>query len=487
MTSFAPLWRSCGRPGASDVERVLARRHLLDFVGIVFPEYRVNWHHRLLAKKLEELQAGTLTRLIVDMPPRHGKSELVSRQFPAWCLGRNPNEQIISCSYNTPTAKDFNRDVQKIMLSPEYKTIFPASMLNERNVVTIADRTVLRNSDTFEIVGARGAYRAAGIGGGITGKGATIGIVDDPIKNHQEAYSPTYRERTWAWWTSTFLTRGEGAFSMGGDVRLAVCVTRWHDDDLVGRLCEKMEEGGEKWEVIELPAILDTKPAAGDPRKQGQALWPAKYSIEHLERIRQAIGERDWNALYQQRPSDISGGTFHRDWWRFYTETPKLDLVWTTWDMSFKDTKTGSFVVGQVLGRRGSDIFLLDQVRGRWDFVETIRRFRAVARKWPQAMAHLVEEKANGAAVISALKGEVMGLIPINPKESKEARAAAIAPLVEAGNIHLPKWAAWLPGLLSELSSFPKGRHDDQVDALTQGVQYGRVSGIQAYEVLTRF
>lgn len=404
--------------------------------------------------------------------------------FPAWALGKNVNEQVIACSYNDVFAKDFNRDVQRYMTDETYPQIFPEARLNTSNVVSAADRGVRRNARMFELVGERGVYIAAGVGGGITGKGATIGIIDDPVKNHKDAFSETVRRQQLNWYTSTFLTRGEGAFSTGGDMRVVLCMTRWHEDDLAGHLLKEMEDGGDQWDIVNLPATLDCEPHPMDPRKQGEALWPEKYSAKDLAKIRKRVGERDWNALYQQRPVDVSGGMFKRDWWRYYSETPRLDLIWTSWDMTFKDTKRGSYVVGQVWGRAGANMYLLDQVRGRWDFVKTLEQFRALSHKYPQAMAHLVEAAANGHAVISTLRNEIMGVVPVKPDGSKEARAAAVTPLVEGGNVWLPSWAGWIPAFIGETSSFPKGANDDQVDAMTQALSYGKRSTIAAYEAL---
>lgn len=463
------------------IDQILATRHLIDFAATTSPHYRPAFHHRLIADALAKLQRGDVTRLMILMPPRHGKSELVSRLFPAWALGKNPDEQIIACSYNDDTAKDFNRDVQRIMLSQPYAGAFPGTRLSTTNVVTRSDQNVLRNSKVFEVIGHRGSYRAAGIGGTITGKGATIGIIDDPIKNHEEAYSQTYRERVWNWYTSTFLTRGEGSFALGGDMRIAICVTPWHEDDLAGRLLRRAKEDpdADQWTVIRLPAIQDEDaPAVYDTRERNAALWPEKYTAEKLNQIRVNVGTRDWNALYQCRPQPPEGGMLKREWWGTYNEDPhdiakRCTQVFQSWDMTFKDTKRGSFVVGQVWGVARPKFYLLAQVRARLDFVGTLDVFSTVCEMWPQSTAKLVEDKANGPAVISALKERIGGILPVQPRGSKEARAAAVSPLVESGNVYLPARAPWLEGFMDEAAAFPNGTTDDQVDAMTQALQYG--------------
>lgn len=473
-------------PQPRELRKSLARTRMMDFVTTVFPGYRVNWHHRLIAEKLEAVQRGEITRLMVSVPPRHGKSELVSRMFPAWALGRNPNEQVIACSYNDLFAKDFNRDVQRYMTGKTYPRIFPGTRLNERNVVAVADRGARRNARQFDIVGERGSYIAAGVGGGITGKGATIGVIDDPIKNHADAYSETVRRAQLNWYTSTFLTRGEGSFSMGGDMRVILCMTRWHEADLAGHLLEQMEDGGDQWDIVNLPAILDCEPTPGDPRKQGEALWPEKYDVAALEKIRKRVGERDWNALYQQRPHDEAGGMFKAHWWQRYDETPRLESVWTSWDMAFKGSNKSDYVVGQVWGRARGCLYLLDQVRGQWDFVRTVLEFRNMAARYPQAMKHLVEDKANGPAVINALRKDIMGIIAVDPQGSKEARAAAVTPIVESENVYIPRKAHWVNGFISECSSFPRGKNDDQVDAMTQAISHGQTNAAATYAAAAR-
>ena len=423
---------------------------------------------------------------MIFLPPRHGKSELATRQFPAWCLGKDPDEKVICCSYNDDTAKDFNRDVQQIMMLPAYHKVFPESRLNERNVVTVADHTVLRNAKVFQIVNHKGEYRGAGVGGTITGKGATIGIIDDPIKNHEEAFSPTYRERVWKWYTSTFRTRGEGAFAKGGDVRIVLCMTRWHEDDLAGRLLKRAKEGGEPWHVVSMPAVADVKQCEDDEREENEPLWPEKYSLQHLEDIHLDVGTLDWESLYQQRPYTPGGNIVKKKWWRFYTETPPLSQIIQSWDMSFKETSSSSYVVGIVMGIAWPNIYILDLIRKRLDFVPTLNAVRAMTAAWPMAMTKLVEDKANGPAVINVLRDEIPGFVAVTPQGSKQARLVACTPVIEAGNVLLPQDAQWVDAFMEELAAFPNGAHDDQVDALSQGLNHIKGSPIAKLEQLTR-
>jgi predicted phage terminase large subunit-like protein len=455
------------------------------------PTYRANWHHVLIANYLERVQLGEISRLLIFAPPRHGKSQLASRHFPAWCLGKNPDEQILAWSYNDPTAQDFNRDTQRIMLSDAYTEVFPNTQLNTRNVFTRAADKARRNARIFDVVGTRGYYQGAGTGGPFTGHGGTLIIVDDPVKNYEEAFSKTHRERVWNFWRSTLRTRSEGAFAIGGDVRIVGLLTRWHEDDWAGRIIQdaKAGQGGEQWHVISLPAILDADPMPGDPREQGEALWPEKYDLGQLTQLRRSVGAQSWEALYQQRPSPPEGGMFKRHWWRRYDQPPeRFDIVTQSWDMTFRDTTSGSFVVGQVWGAKGPKHYLLDQIRERLDFVTTLERFRALSKRWPNAIAKLVEDKANGPAVISALSNEIGGIISITPRGGKEARAASCTPIVEAGNVYLPLRADWgVDEFIEEHAAFPSGAHDDQVDATSQYLNHSNASVVAAMERLVQW
>jgi hypothetical protein len=239
-----------------------------------------------MCRKIDDLLDGKIKRLIISCPPRFGKSEVVSRRLPAYVLGKNPDASIIACSYSADLAARMNRDVQRIIDSPEYADLFPESRLNEANIRTVAQGTFLRNSDLFEIVGHTGVYRSCGIGGGITGMDFnSIGIIDDPIKNREEAESPTIRNKIWEWYTDTFYTRREN------DAPILVTQTRWHEDDIIGRLLESSKnEDADQWEVVSLPAMSEEERPAYDIRTgPNQALWPGRYDVERLNQIRATV------------------------------------------------------------------------------------------------------------------------------------------------------------------------------------------------------
>lgn len=457
---------------SAGLRRSLAQQSMAGFVYATMPGYLMGWVHETICAELDDfLRAvadGLSPRLMLCMPPRHGKSELASRRFPAYVFGRYPDMSIIGTSYSADLASRLNRDVQRVIEQPEYIEIFPQTTLSAKNIHTVATGNYLRNSDLFEIVGHRGSYRSAGVGGGITGMGGDILIVDDPFKDRAEADSPTIRRKVWDWYTSTLYTR----LAPGGGI--LVINTRWHMDDLSGRLLEAARRGeGDQWRVVEFPAI-----AAHDElrRKAGEALHPERYPLEQLLAVKRALGSRDWEALYQQHPVPDGGNIFKAEWLRFWLpkDLPeKFDHVLLSWDMTFKDGDDNDYVVGQVWGRAGADRYLLDQVRARMGFTDTLASFRALAEKWPQATRKLVEDKANGPAVIDSLRHHVSGIIPVSPDGSKTARAHAVTALFEAGNVYLPhpQHCSWASEYVSELTQFPGAAHDDQVDATTQALR----------------
>ena len=452
-----------------EARRELARRTMRDFVLYVDDNYQMNWHHRLLCDYLDKLACKEIRRLMVFMPPRHGKSELVSRKFPAFLLGKNPDTSIISCSYSADLASRMNRDVQRLIDSERYLELFPGTQLSNQHTRRFYETRYTRNNNMFEVVDKKGTYRSSGVGGGITGMGGEYIIIDDPVKNREDADSATMREKVYDWYTSTLYTRLEK------DGCILLTLTRWHEDDLAGKLLKAAQEGADQWTILELPAVCEYPPKPYDVRQEGEALWKWKYDEEALEKMKVTVGSRDWAALYQQHPTPGEGGTFKREWWNYYKVLPDglYDFV-QSWDCTFKDAQSSDYVVGQVWARKGSSRYLLDQVRGRMSFTETLRAIRSLSAKWPQAIRKLVEDKANGTAVIDVLRKEIPGLIPVEPEGGKIVRANAVTAVAEAGNIYLPdpSIAPWVHDFVEEHAVFPNGANDDQVDAQTQANTY---------------
>lgn len=771
------------------IRQSLARQSLLGFILYTFKGYKAGWVHEEICQKLDDfldaVRRKESPRLMLTMPPRSGKTEIVSRRFPAYVFGRYPDTSIIATSYAADLASRNNRDVQKIMDDIPYGEIFPQSKLYGKNTRSNVQGTYLRNSDIFEVVGHKGVYKSAGIGGGITGMGGDILIVDDVFKDRSEADSPTIRNKVYNWYTSTLYTR----LSPGGGI--LIIMTRWHPikddtpvlttkgwkkhgelkigdyvfgidgkpvkvkyvtppvwcdvkistetediicskthlwavksrpehkpkvveagellkinkqrtlpkikpieftntvplpidpywlglwlgdgdkkapiircgknyykhcestvysykkrqcshgdyfytytgqgirkhltklnlinnkhipdiyktasvsdrlellaglidsdgdksnnlyrfantnmrlyrdvkdvvhslgmicsndvivnkkntvafdkykrnydclrfsfsptieipckikykkinklykkergitaslapknecgwgrcisttakdglylvgkslipthntDDLCGRLLEK-DKDAKKWEVIEYPAIA----THDEPhRKQGEALHPERYDLKELLQIKSDIGSRDWEALYQQKPTVNGGTVFKKEWFKYWNVLPsRFDTMITSWDMTFKGTDGTDYVVGQVWGRKGADCYLIDQVRKRMSFTETLHEFIKLSNKYPKALKKLVEDKANGSAVIDTLKNTVQGITPIEPDGGKVSRAYAITPMLEAGNVYIPSPLIykWVDDYVTELTNFPVVAHDDQVDATTQALR----------------
>lgn len=401
------------------------------------------------------LEAATVggVHAIVTMPPRHGKSELGSAWAPPWLLGVRPDFRVMLGAYQANFAAMWGQRARDRMLEfgPSYF-----------GVEVDPDHSA---RDDWGIKGHLGGMITAGVGGAFTGRGADLVLIDDPIKNQEEALSEVYREKTWEWFNSTVYTRLEP----GGSV--IVTLTRWHEDDLAGRL---IADQPDKWRVIRLPARAEKDDPIG--REEDEALWPERYDLEALKVIERQIGSFWFSALYQARPTPAEGGLLKRDWWQYAAPPSDVTGWMTCWDMAFKDTKDSSYVVGQLWCRRGADSWLVDQVRARMDFPSTTKAMLRFAAKHPQAHTHLVEDKANGPAVIDTLRSVLGGIVPAKAKESKEARVSSVSMFVEAGNVHLPTTPNFPSGgtveaFVDECAAFPNGAHDDQVDACAHALR----------------
>lgn len=457
-------------------ERLWAQDDLISFIRRLSPAYRPAWFHFKIADALRRVATGECKRLMIVMPPRHGKSTLASRYFPAWFLGLNPDSRIIATSYASRLAERFSRFSRNVVSDPKYP--FDVSLAKDS-----------RSADVWDLHAHAGGYISAGVGGSITGEGANVLLIDDPVKGAKESDSPTTRENTIEWFQETAYPRLEagGAIVMIG--------TRWRDDDLLGFVLKQQEQGGDRWEVLHFPAV----------NHQGEALWPEKYPIPELMLRKNNMTSRSWAAQYQGNPIPDEGGTFKQWWWSFwhYPGQPlppvtvkgpsgasiqkapvSLPTRWDgqsqSWDMSFKETDDGSYVVGQVWGSHGAGRWLLDQYRARVDFTQTVLAVRALTARWPTTRAKYIENKANGPAVISTLRREIPGIIEVEPEGSKEARANAMSYFVEAGNVYLPHpmIAPWVTTFIEECARFPLGENDDQVDALTQALLKTNTSAV---------
>lgn len=412
-------------------------------------------------------------RLIITMPPQEGKSTRVAKDFILWVLKHRPWTRVVGASYGQGLANRNGRSIRNTIKS------------NPDLGMTLAPDN--GSASEWQLDGRDGGLVSVGIGAGLTGRPADLEVIDDPIKDRKEADSEVYRQSVWDWWTDVASTR------LAPGAPVVVILTRWHEDDFAGRLLAA--EDGHLWEVLNIPAQADHDPEKGetDPlgREPGEFLESTRSrTLEQWQALRTRVGERTWNALYQGRPTSATGGIFKRKSFKRYDRPLWLeredgtrivtgfdDLV-LSWDMTFKDTEGTDKVAGHVWGRIGADTYLLDRVNRRMDFVETLAAFKALAARWPQALLKLVEDKANGPAVIAMLGRTVPGIVPIEPDGSKVARAAAVSPLVEAGNVWLPAslgvdgepFAPWADEVIEECAGFPTAKHDDDVDALSQAL-----------------
>lgn len=436
------------------------------------PDFIEGWFNKIIAAELQQfyfdVMAGKQPRLIIQAPPRSGKSELFSRRFPAWAFGQNPNLQIIAASYSTDLASRMNRDVQRIIDSEEYAGIFQETKLNSVNVATVSGKA-LRNSEIFEIVGHAGAYRSAGVGAGITGMGADIGIIDDPVKDAKEANSQTIRDSVWDWYTTTFYTR------LSPKSGILIGMTRWHEDDLAGRLLAEMNNDGDQWRVISFPAIAESDE---EFRKEGDALHPERYDIERLTKIKKAVGSQAWNALYQQRPSSKGGDVIKRAWFKRYSVLPLMRRVIIAGDTAQKVKQHNDFSVFIVAGI-GIDggLYIIDLIRGKWEAPELERKLEDIWNKYRashKAQSVYIEDKSSGTGLIQSIQRKRN--IPIKGVQvdaDKYTRVLGIQGFIESGYVFLPDGAEWVEDFLSECEKFTatdSHKHDDQVDTLTMAI-----------------
>lgn len=426
-----------------DEAQLFGRNNLIAYAIGTMPAYETPPHVELIGQKLESLERRGIKRLMVFMPPRHGKSFLISQFFPTWYLGRNPEHEIIFTSYSQEVASGFGRKIRNMMAEPIYQYFFPGTEISD-------DSSAVNRFNTNR----GGALYAVGAGGPLTSRGANLIIIDDIHKNRQEASSAVIRKRIHEWWGSTLYTR----LMPGGTIVLVQ--TRWHEDDLPGRI---LDEKAEEWEVLSLPALSEA----------GDALWPERYPVDRLMSIKSTIGTRDFDALYQQTPTPDTGNIFKRDWWKFYKVLPSdIGKMIQSWDLTFTEGESTDYVSGQVWAKRGADKYLIDQFRARAGFNGQIQAIRGLSAKHPKATGKHVEKSANAYALLEVLRKEIPGMILVPVHGSKIARAESISPQVEAGNIYLPdpSIAPWIHDFIEEHAVFPLGTNDDQVDAASQAI-----------------
>lgn len=455
-------------------KRELARRRFLPFVQRFNPDYQAGWVHKDICNRLEQFSQDVVDRksprLMIFMPPRHGKSQLTSKTFPAWHLGHNPRHEFIACSYSGALSMSFSRNVRMIMRDQAYQSLFPTRLDPDSQSVEAWMTTV------------GGGLVAAGVGGAITGKGAHIMLIDDPVKNREDADSENARQLCWDWYTSTAYTR----LAPGGGV--LVIQTRWHDDDLSGRLLEAQDHGGDEWEIVLYEAI-----ASNDEefRHRGEPLHEERYDLPALQRIRKAVGERDWHALYQQTPVADTGNYFQDGMMPTYDQMPDLDNlnVYQAWDFAVGVKEENDYTVGITVGMdKDARLYVLDVCRGKWDGFGIVNQILDSYERWKPLIVGM-EKGQIQMSLKTFLDREVMrrecfgfNAEPLSPgKNDKMARARGIQGLMQQQQVLFPRpgTTSWVDSLTYELKRFPTGVHDDCVDALAYiGYIYGMMTTV---------
>lgn len=428
-----------------------ARKGLLPFSILTYPDFISGWHIRLLCQKLEAVERGEIKRLMVFMPPRHCKSMLCSERFPAWYLGRNPNKQIICATYGDDLARDFGRKVRNLMQTPEYQLTFP-------NVTLSEDSSAIGKFATNK----EGLYISTGVGGALTGRGADILLIDDPIKNRQDADSEVKRKAIWDWYVSTARTRvmPNGA--------IILIQTRWHKDDLAGKLLKSMRQGGEQWEIVNLPALA-TQDTSN--RKQGEALWKEFWDEDKLEATKKAIGSREWQALYQQTPTDPENQVFHSELFRYYEQLPadtdSMSVLMAV-DPAFSKKKTSDYSAIMIVGKHEDKTYILEYSNKRLNPSELIDEILRLYKKWKPyklGIESFTAQTVIGFYLLEKAQQEGLNLSyeEISQSGDKTIKIKRLEPYFRNGKILMKPHHTELENQLLE---FPQGDHDDIIDAL---------------------
>ena len=468
-------------PALDQIRRERARKSLAQFTLYTKPDYTLDWFHADLARELDQFYADVVAkrspRLMIFAPPQHGKTELASRRFPAAALGRSPDLRFIAASYASDLSSRINRDVQRVIDAPDYAELYPDTCLFGKNVRTVAQNSWLRNNDIFEIVNHHGSYRSAGIGVGIAGMPADILLIDDPVKDAAEAFSVTIRNSLWEWYLMVARPRVQ---SGGG---IVIIMTRWHEDDLCGRLLKlaKEDSSADQWRVVSYAAEAE---ADEKNRKKGEALSPCRYTSRDLAAIRANMGPTRFNSLYQQRPSAMEGNIFKRG----FIKTIPRDMVKPertiiSWDTAFgKSQASGAFSVSLCMQLFDKGIFIHSRMRGRFNYSalkEATYGQAAMITDVVGLEALLIEDKASGQSLVQDARQDTrLPVKPIEPDGDKIVRANVCVPYVESGRLYgpmdpdtgLPE--PWFVEFCENLYSFPNAEFKDDMDALTQGIKY---------------
>ena len=438
-----------------------AREDFMSFVKCVWPEFVEGSHHRHIAKKFNDLASGKINRLIINMPPRHTKSEFASFLLPAWMVGRNPKLKIIQATHTGELAVRFGRKAKTLIDSDEYHKIFETRLRE--------DSQAAGRWETAQ----GGEYFAAGVGGAITGRGADLLIIDDP-HSEQDAMSATAMESAYEWYTSGPRQR----LQPGG--KIIVVMTRWSTKDLTGKLLAHQKEAkSDKWDVVEFPALLDTG------TKKERPVWPEYWKMSELEIVKATLPVGKWNAQWMQQPTSEEGAIIKREWWRRWKHDwiPDLHHVIQSYDTAFLKKETADFSAITTWGvfypdnDSGPNLMLLDSVKERLEFPELRRKALEQYKYWnPETV--IIEGKASGMPLTYELRQMNIPVVNFTPSRGndKHARVNTCAPLFESGMIWAPE-QNFADDVIEECAAFPHGDHDDLVDSMTQAVMRFRQGG----------
>lgn len=476
-------------PSKDKIERELTKRRidssLLEytkwkFKNILKRDFIENWHHSLISKELERVYAGLTQFLLITIPPRYTKTEIAVKSFMEWSFAKNKYCKFMHLSYSDELALDNSSEVRDVLQSEEFQDFWPMEF-------KIDSKSKKKWYTADEGRKAGGVYSTS-TGGQITGFGAGgVGddfegaiIIDDPLKP-EDARSDTIRKAINNRFNNTIKSR----MNNPSKTPIIVIMQRLHEDDMAGFL---LDGGSEfKFRHLNLPAINEDGPNEYDPRQIGQALWPQKHSAKQLRKMQEKSPDT-FAGQYQQRPAPKEGMILKKEWVKYYrpTQLPRHGMWTLSIDANFKEGKKNDFVAIQVWKQADANFYLIDQIRKRIGFTETLVYIGEMLNKYSEIFEILVEDKANGSAIIDVLQRKFTGVIAINPKESKEARFQAVAPAWEAGNVYLPEKALWLEEFVSELLYFPNAKHDDQVDAMTQYINKKRLDSNYSLEAMLK-
>ena len=429
----------------------------LSFVKHVWPEFIEGSHHKIIAEKFNKIAEGKIKRMIINMPPRHTKSEFASNMLPAWMIGRKPDLKIIQTTHTTELAVRFGRKAKTLIDSPEYQEIFKTRLRE--------DSQAAGKWETEQ----GGEYYAAGVGSAITGRGADLLIIDDP-HSEQDALNADALEKAYEWYTSGPRQR----LQPGGTI--VVVMTRWSLKDLTGALIKAQKEvKSDQWEVIEFPAIMPS----------GEPVWPQYWKLDELEKVQASLSIPKWNAQWMQNPTSEAGAIIKKEWWRVWDdeEIPPLKHVIQSYDTAFLKKQTADYSAITTWGvfypeeDGAANLILLDSLKGRYEFPELRREALQQYDYWkPETV--VIESKASGLPLTAELRQMGIPVVNFTPSKGndKHARVNSVAPLFESGVIWAPD-KKFAEEVIEECAAFPYGDHDDLVDSMTQAVMRFRQGG----------